>query len=261
LTVATDTLTCLLAITRRADADAFDAPGFEPATRCRVLDLGTLAAVVTDVPTAQLVGDEAEQLLNDADWLAPRALAHDAAIRAAWALGPVMPLPFGVAFQTDDRLQHKLRAHAIAIEGFLNATAQHAEIPVRVHLDRETALSAIADARTAELGPDGDGAAYLLKRQARARAVDELDDYIDRHTAGLADILEEPATDAIEREPTRADEGVVRSWAFLVPIADAAAFDRALVSANDAARKAGFTLTAGQPLPPYSFCPALDDLG
>ena len=57
-----------------------------------------LCAVLSEISQEDFCGPEAELHMQQLDWVAPRAVRHEAVIEEVMAYSPVLPLPFGTLF-------------------------------------------------------------------------------------------------------------------------------------------------------------------
>lgn len=102
-------MTYLYALSQRQPAlrslAAADAAACHPlAGEIQVLPAGPFFALTSPVAESDFVGEAAEEQLRDLEWLAPRALRHEAIVRAAHEETDVIPARFATVFSSPEAL-------------------------------------------------------------------------------------------------------------------------------------------------------------
>lgn len=259
----TETVLCLVGLARAADVAGFEHTGLEPGQATRVLVAGGLAAAVVPVPGDYLAGPEAEERLGDVAWVGPRAIAHDAIVRALMACGPVVPSGFGSAFRSADSVRALIETNRDIVAATLDAFDGAVEFGVRVRANLNAAEIALLDELMRETPlPAPPGARYLAEKKLRRRAVEEASQWACA-TAETASVgLVESARGAVGR-PIRATDNddlpTIAHWAFLVGLDREECFRDALATAFP--DKAVFRVELTGPWPPFSFVPELRGVG
>lgn len=244
-----------------ADAHThIDGVGFEPDHHARILRLGSLSAIVIELPLSYFAGADAETRLGDVAWLSPRAARHEALLQQAMASSAVMPARFGTVFSTRERLEHALDAHAPGILAFLERTRHAQEWHIRVLVDRQRALDALSADLLRSAAGAAPGARYLLEKRLKQQAAQTLAASIDQTAAAIVTDLRAICQDVRER-PGRAHRAqgteTVASIACLLPQDALPAFHARALDLQREFEPSGLTIDASGPWPPYSFCPAL----
>jgi hypothetical protein len=171
----TDSQTVWLYAVTRADVDSLPPPPVRGVAgeQVRVLTEGALAAVVGSVDARRFGPDVLAGHLENLDWLAETARAHDAVVAAAAALGPVVPVRLATLFSSDDGVRELLQSRLADFQSALEAVTGRAEWGVKAYVDPE----ALADSLTAQdaadepqAGRSGTGSAYLMRRRAQLAA-------------------------------------------------------------------------------------------
>lgn len=165
----------LYAVTR---ADAKDADSSPLAVRgvagedVRVLTEGSLTAVVGSVDARRFGPDVLAGHLENLDWLAGTARAHDAVVAAAAARGPVVPVRLATLFSSDDGVRELLRSRRDDFQSALAAVTGRSEWGVKAYVDPDSLADALsaADTTSAAGAPSGAGSAYLMRRRATLAA-------------------------------------------------------------------------------------------
>jgi hypothetical protein len=246
----------------------------------RLLDVGGgLWAVVADVPLERYGEHAIARGLQDLRWVSACALAHEAVVEHAAALGPVVPMKLWTIFAGDERARAHLAKARARVARVLQRVAGCQEWGVRLHLDRARAV-AMSLARAGGGGGRGraaagrsngrrgaaasSGRAFLLRKKAQADAVQALAtgarDAAERVHAGLArlaraDQRRAPAASAAANVGAVAVAGgsVVLDAVYLVPSERLASFRGAARALRDRLAPQGYELSLNGPWPPYSF--------
>jgi len=219
----------------------------------RLLSLGgDLWLVVGEAPLPAFSAAEIERrLADDLPWVSACAVAHERVVAHFAALAPVVPMKLFSLFQDEARAVADLAGRRDEIAAVLARVAGRVEWGVRVHFDASRPVRPAP----AEDAP-ASGRSFLLRKKAeqeearnRVRragtATEEAFDELARHAA--ASRRREP--------PALAEPGprLLLDAAFLVPVAEAESFERAVqtVAERLAAHACQVTLTG--PWPPYNF--------
>jgi hypothetical protein len=214
-----------------------------------------------------LYGEEAlERGLQQLDWVAPRALAHEAVVEHFLAAPAVLPMQLFTMFAGDERaVEHVVRDRR-RIAAILRRIEGQVEWGLRLTLDPEGGPSGrdrtgppARDRQRAARAPgarDASGAAFLARKR------DQLDLARTRLEKGRSEAnrmyraVSREATAARRRTATeQAAPGsrLLLDAAFLVPARRATAF-RALVGRHVRALKGtGLTVSLTGPWPAYNF--------
>ncbi|NUT47777.1 MAG: GvpL/GvpF family gas vesicle protein [Saccharothrix sp.] len=215
----------------------------------RGVDADGLTAVVGTVPRAGF-GDEAlRRNLEDLDWLARVARAHDAVVVALPR--PVVPFRLATVYFDDDRVAELLHERGAGFRATLARLAGCSEWGVKITLDVSAPRSA-APVPTS----GGPGMAYLSRRREERRARDRVDEVAARHAREIHAALAALAGDARLHRPhgaalTGTDRQMILNGAYLVP--DRAGREFARAAADHGDRHEGLELEVTGPWPAYSF--------
>lgn len=248
----------LYAVTRATDAAA--GPGSitgvagEPV---RTVVSDALAAFVGSVPLAVFGEQPLHRNLEDLDWLAATARAHDAVVSALVRRGPTVPLRLATVFLDDERVRELLDARRSDFIAALTLATGRTEWGVKAYTDRAALTAAVADARAASAGTEkGRGTAYLARRRAElsaqatvehdaAERAEEIHAHLVRHSvAGRR----QPATDPAL---SGRHDWMVLNGTYLVDDDDAGDF---AATVDELGKELpGIRLEITGPWPPYSF--------
>ncbi len=242
------------------EADGFTHDGMDAGARATARRVGGFVAVVEPADAAAWTGPGSAARLERIEWVAPRAVHHEAVVEAVMRRAPVYPARFGTLFSSKAQLADVLVAHGAALRAFLDRVRTASEWGVQALLDRARAEAHRAG--TADAAPPPSGAAYLRRRKAQQAARAGLGAWADaRADAAFATLARH--ADAVQPLPARPDPSldgeVVRNAAFLVADAALDAFRAAVDRLSATHATAGLTLRLTGPWPPYTFRPALTD--
>lgn len=214
-----------------------------------------LDALVSRVSLADFTGEQGEAQLEDASWVGPRALRHEAVVEAAMGTGPVYPMPFGTLFSSLSSLESTMRERREAIRISLERVAGRQEWAVQGTLDRRAAVDALLAAGLAdgrfEL-PSSPGHRHLQEQRLRRELEGDLEQWLGQIAAILRDELGALAQGRHEERRRLTEERVI-NWAFLVPDNTVEKFRRQVETAAARYAGQGLTLHSNGPWPPYSF--------
>lgn len=128
----------------------------------RMLGLGSVAAVVSDVPAADFAEDALREHLEDLGWLEEVARRHDAVVQACHRAGVAMPVRLATIYVDDESAAQRLADIADEAEQTLGRLEGCDEWGVKLF-----DTSAPGAARSAvDPDPPASGADYLRRRQA-----------------------------------------------------------------------------------------------
>lgn len=259
-----ETLRYLYAITDARAAPLVAATELRGIERAPVEPLvdGPLLAATSVVPASDYEEGPLNEHLQDLDWLAPRAAAHqDVNSRLLEITGAVLPLAFGAIYRGSEGVRTLLRSRAEELRDRLRSVEGRAEWIVSVERDqdlgglRPPALDSAAlrqlDAEIASAPP---GRAFLLGKRRDEVLRDERrarDAAIAEETAAAVEAIGE----RIYREPL-IDDPAVSAVARLSVLAErgrAAELGDAVrrLGATDISR--GYRVRLSGPWPPYRF--------
>jgi hypothetical protein len=227
-------------------------------TPVRALAADTLVAAVSDLDGHEWDADTLNERVQDVEWLAPRAEAHQAVnAKLLEIAGVVLPLSFGALYRNDDGVREMLREDVAAKEERLASLDGRAEWVVTVVRDAESApASAEADLRDLdrEIASSTPGRGYLLEKR-RTTVAAEASERADADAARIALDALDATAERTYREPVARGgrDLVVLRVSLLAPRAAAGVIDRAIASVGDGLRAGGYRVRASGPWPAYRF--------
>jgi hypothetical protein len=226
--------------------------------------VGSINAIICQVPLADFCGPEAERNLEDPAWLLPRIRYHESVVESAMAWSPVFPARFATLFASVASLTDFMRRHETAIARFLEQVTGQQEWTLRL----TAALDDLAthDDLAVELWPDWSGYSlgkrYLRLREERPRLLRLAGERVAQLVPAILDGLR-PLVTAIRPlgsvEPPGSGAQYIEKHAILVSVSQLAALhDRAGELAAEQ-KNQRLQIALSGPWPPYSFRPALDE--
>jgi Gas vesicle synthesis protein GvpL/GvpF len=189
---------------------------------------GPLLAATSVVPASDYDEGPLNEHLQDLDWLAPRAAAHqDVNAKLLEITGAVLPLAFGAIYRGSDGVRGLLRSRADDLRDRLGAVKGRAEWIVSVERDQDlgglrppTPDSEALRRLDAEIASAPPGRAFLLSKRRDEVLRDERrarDAAIAEETAGAVEaigervyrepLIDDPAISAVARFSVLADRG------------------------------------------------------
>lgn len=215
-----------------------------------------LTAVVGTVPLA-VFGEEAlRRNLEDLDWVARVARAHDAVVATVAGAVPAVPFRLATVYFDDERVADLLRGDPNGFGETLDRVAGRSEWGVKALLDVERLREPEPAAAPTTSGA---GVAYLRRRRAQRSERERIDQLAHQHVDELHATLAAYAVDARRHRPhapalAEPNLPMILNGAYLVDDTAADTFARA-VSAEDR-RHEGVELRLTGPWPAYSFASA-----
>lgn len=254
----------IVGLCRRGDAERYVASLTSPRwllhTAVDPVPAGELAALTVVVDPADFTGARGEANLADVRWVGPRATSHEQILRAAMALGPVLPCRFGTLVADAAAARRLVESRAGIFEHFAALTQAADEWTVRIGYDKAAAIAAFLSAGSG--GPAG-GAAYLLRRKREQEAATKLVPWLtDSVKAAAAGLMLDPPAWLRAVNPGRARKGdsplePLLTLSIVVARDGAAAFDQAVESLAAEIEPRGCHVHLDGPLPAYGLASSL----
>jgi hypothetical protein len=246
-----------------AGTPAPSGPGLDAESSLYATGSGAVSAVVCDLMLDEWTGAEAEQRLQDLNWLGPRVMRHQAVIEQAMSVGPVLPLRFGSIFSSLESLRAWLASQSAVITPFLQQSRQFEEWSLKGWLDvsRAEATLLAGDPRMLAL-PSQPGARYLREQKLRqeiAKSVRSWARNIEGKVLGVLGplVAAHRSLRALPGDASGRSEEVVFHHALLVPLASKDVVLQQIERLAEELAAQGVTLQISGPWPQYSFVPAL----
>jgi hypothetical protein len=161
---------CVLA-SDRAGAIADELEGVEPGTSVTILGEGRLAALISPVPLSQYDDERLREHLEDIEWLARTARAHESVLDQALRHATIVPLRLCTIYRDHDGVRRLLREREQLLSESLAAIEGCVECGVKVFTSGAQPAQATAESELAAAGAsEGEagarpGTEYLLRRR------------------------------------------------------------------------------------------------
>ncbi|MBC2638152.1 MULTISPECIES: GvpL/GvpF family gas vesicle protein [unclassified Rhodococcus (in: high G+C Gram-positive bacteria)] len=214
-----------------------------------------LVAVVGTVSLGEFGQEPLQRNLEDLDWLAATARAHDAVVAAVLRCGPTLPLRLATLYLDDDRVRLLLDQRQKEFDATLRRVTGRSEWGVKAYADSK-ALAQNVKSEPSPTGSAGKGTAYLLRRRAELSAQQDVERKAAAYAEEIHAALLERAVDGLRRQVTDPVLTGKRAWMIFngTYLVDDERVDdfTTLVTTLDAERP-GVTLESTGPWPPYSF--------
>lgn len=221
----------------------------------RVVASAGLAAVVGSVSLSDYGEGPLQRNLEDLDWLAATARAHDAVVAAVLRCGPTIPLRLATLYLDDDRVRRLLDERHEEFDAALRQVTGRTEWGVKAYGDPKILAQPPAEEPGAK-GGAGKGTAYLLRRRAELTAQQDVERKAADHARKIHSALLSHAVDGRRQQVTDPAITGRRAWMIFngtYLVADELVDEFAsAVTALDAEHD-GVTLELTGPWPPYSF--------
>lgn len=221
------------------------------------VEAGGLSAVLSPVSLAEFGADALRRNLEDLDWLAATARAHDAVIGAVSTATTAIPLRLASVYLDEDGVTAFLVEHAARLRELLGLLAGRTEWGVKAYADLgpPTERAVPADQPPARRDP-GAGTAYLLRRKEEVSERERAQQRVSERTEQLHAELARLAVAACRHRPQDRKLSGQPGWmvlngAYLVDDARAEEFAAAVDTLR--ARTPRIRLELTGPWPPYSF--------
>ncbi|WP_442816702.1 GvpL/GvpF family gas vesicle protein [Streptomyces sp. NBC_01304] len=223
----------------------------------KALRHGDLVAVLSAVPQRDFAEQPLRAHLEDLDWLAATARAHQTVVAALATVTSPVPLRLATVFHDESGVRTLIEAEADRFRRTLDRLDGRVEWGVKVQLQSGSSQPE-APARPAPAS----GRDYLRQRLAGRRSQDDRDERAERFAARLhqelsrhaeAARLHPPQNSSLSREPGRN----VLNAAYLVPRKDSEAFVELVDRTKGEESDLGVELTG--PWAAYSFTEFAED--
>ena len=228
-----------------------ETPALTGGARIRRVTAGELALLVSPVRPDELSIDEDD--LSENGRLATLARGHDAVVRSAAGVGPVLPLRFGTVVPDEDAAQRLLAEHAEAARAQLRRVGDSREWGVK--LVRRVGEPVAAGPRpidAAEHGEELSGTEYLARRRQMLHDRDTA----ERSATEAAEVLEATLRPHVRESLRRGGSpgsSLLLDLAFLVSPEGETAFLAAAAELRENLQPDGLEVEVSGPWPAYSF--------
>lgn len=215
----------------------------------RPIACAELVALGSTVELAEFGEAALKRNLEDLDWLAATARAHDHVVRAAARRGVTVPLRLATVYRDDDRVRATLDQRSAEFHETLRRFEGRAEWGVKGYLDRQPEQTPAPASATS-------GTDYLRRRRAQLATQRATGDQAGQDAQRIHEALTSLAV--VARKHPRQDSRLTGTSApmilnstYLVDDDRAAEFHRLVTEQGN--ERPGIRLDLTGPWPPYSF--------
>ncbi|MFI2758510.1 GvpL/GvpF family gas vesicle protein [Streptomyces echinatus] len=152
-----------------------------------------LVAVVSTVPEADFCEEALKAHLEDLDWLAATARAHEGVVDALTTVTTPLPLRLATVFRDDSAVRTMIEAREEHFRSLLDRLHDRVEWGVKVYVETETAESAESAEPAPAPARPASGRDYLRRRRESSHAREEQWQRAERFAHGLHERLAERA--------------------------------------------------------------------
>jgi hypothetical protein len=226
-----------------------------------------LVAVASTVPLDEFGEGPMRRNLENLDWLATTARAHDAVVCMVARSGGTVPTRLATVYLNDDRVQTVLDKHAEELHALVQRVTHRTEWGVKAYRGsqepKEPEENDIVAADEQGATRPGAGREYLQRRRAQLVARRSDDEHTERTVRDVHAALSALAADSRRRRPqdprlTGRRERMVLNGSYLVDNARSAEFAQAVAALGE--KTHGLRLELSGPWPPYSFA-SFEEIG
>ncbi len=245
----------LYAITAAESAGVVDGLSGVAGEQIRLVAGDGLAAVVGTVPLREFGEEPLRRHLEDLDWLATRARAHDAVVSAISRSAAVVPVTMATVYLDDERVRTVLAARRGEFLAALDRVTGRDELGVKAYAN-PSVLASRDEPSAQDSGERRSGTAYLMKRKRQLSSQESAYRVAAAEAERLHAALLKHADDGKRKpasDPSLSGRGnwTVLNGTYLVAKSEADDFRRAVAALQETT--VGIELEITGPWPPYSF--------
>jgi hypothetical protein len=230
---------------------------------------GDIRALVSEVPCAEFAEDALRQNLNDLQWLAEVARAHEGVLERVLRDTTIVPLRLCTIFESDAGVERMLEQERDALANALAVLSGREEWGVKLLVDRSTLARVVeetsdeAAALRAEMEGKSEAGAYLTRRRLERLVRDSADQLAAAAADELKAMLATRVLDVVTRPPQNPQlsghtGAMLLNAACLVDQGDVARLRGVASEFEQQHAQLGAHVELTGPWPPYNFVPGGD---
>jgi hypothetical protein len=226
----------------------------------RTVSAGGLAAAVGTVGLGEFGQDALRRNLEDLDWLAAKARAHDAVISGIARFGPVIPVRMATLYLDDERVRQVLTSRHDAFDAALRRVTGRQELGVKAYADPNGLTPQDHESRE-NAGGTKSGTAYLLRRREQLMSQEEAyrvaaDEAVRIHETLMKCAVDGKRKPALDKSLSGTAAWTVLNGTYLVDDDKLEQFRETVAALEKTTAR--ITLEITGPWPPYSFAGDLE---
>jgi hypothetical protein len=227
------------------------------------IDIGSVCAVVSDVPLDEYGAQPLEQRVNDMSWLKQKAELHMAILCSVMSFSPLIPAKFCTVSCDRDKLVNTVKPNVGIIQDYLERLRGKAEWSCKVYVDDDEYMAYYMkqadNSGIAKLSP---GTAYFRRKQLERDIFGKADGELAKTLSELLSKLRETALDVcmnriLPKEITQRREKMMLNTSLLVDESARTAVALLVDAENNRMNSAGVFIELTGPWPPFDFSPEL----
>lgn len=219
-----------------------------------------LTAVVSQVSSVSFTGVNAEENLQNPEWLTQHACRYERVVEEIWQRAPIYPIRFGTLFSSWEQLAGTMTVHSQTVQQALNKFAECDEWAIKGYLQREQAQSVLWEKERRQHNTTFSNAAgvrHLQEQRLRKQISSQVTHWLSQTCQSIGAELLRLASELRQRQVLpnnkESESENVFNWAFLVTKPQSEAFLEKVEEFNNAWHSYGLHLSCTH-WPPYSFC-------
>lgn len=257
-----DTLVYLYGVVPADAADPTGLTGIEDRP-VRLLSVGDVAAIVSELPASEYADETLNEHLSDLAWVGERGVAHERVLDWFMERGPVVPLSLFSLHRGGERVRERFAPEADRLAALLESLRGRREWGIKLWRrdeelrDHIETLSPTLQLYRAEMEKANPGRRFLLEKKMETVRTEELRTVARRvahHSyAALQEAAERATTVPIPPASADAGRALVLHAAFLVTEEGFAEFQQSVTHLAHEFGGVGFEVEFTGPWPPYHF--------
>jgi hypothetical protein len=237
--------------------------GIAPAYPIYGIEIGSVCAVVSDVPLDEYSAQPLEQRVNDMSWLKQKAELHMAILCSVMSFSPLIPAKFCTVFCDKDKLVNTVKPNIGVIQDYLERLRGKAEWSCKGYVDDDKYVAYyMKQADSSGMSKLSPGVAYFRRKQLERDIFEKADCDLAKTLSELLSKLRETVLDVcinriLPREITQRREKMMLNTSLLVDEAARTAVTLLVDAENNRLNSAGVFIELTGPWPPFDFSPEL----
>jgi hypothetical protein len=235
----------------------------------RAVGVGDISALVSEVPRGEFAEEALRRNLNDLQWLADVARAHEGVLEQVLQDTTIVPLRLCTIFESDAGVERMLEQEHDALASALAVLSGREEWGVKLLVDKSTLAQVVeetsdeAAALRAEMKGKSEAGAYLSRRKLERVVRDAADQLAAAAADELKAMLAMRVLDVVTRPPQNPQlsgyaGAMLLNAACLVDQGDVSRLRGVASEFEQHYAQLGAHVELTGPWPPYNFVPGAD---